>query len=261
MMTTAVVVVLGLSVGGGLVLWRWDTSRQPQLGAYLPLMDEAAAEVLRAAGDDVAVAVSGVFQASVCRLGPLREGGIFVRSADLYTDPGGEDELISRIAATLPAEFRGHREPVRGDDAAALSATVGDGVGLVVHQLGQGWVSATARTECSLATGEPVVPDAPDDAATTTIDGIFAELGTGAAEASWHSLGCPAGGLMATTAVVSRPVDTGDLPERLAGLVPAQARTFGSVSNRLSWRDGGVSVIVAASDDNTAVTVRYTVGC
>ncbi|MFE9956485.1 hypothetical protein [Micromonospora sp. NPDC005299] len=43
--------------------------------------------------------------------------------------------------------------------------------------------------------------------------------------------------------------------------MPSGARLFASASNRVSYRNGPVSVIVAASDDNTAVTVRYTTIC
>jgi hypothetical protein len=44
--------------------------------------------------------------------------------------------------------------------------------------------------------------------------------------------------------------------------VPVAARRFASGrSNRVVYRDGDVSVIVAASDDGTAVTGQYTTTC
>jgi hypothetical protein len=71
---------------------------------------------------------------------------------------------------------------------------------------------------------------------------------------------CPALPLV-TLAVFSRPTDAANLPDRLADIVPAGARRFGSPSNRISYRVGATSVTVSASDDNTAVTVRHTTGC
>ena len=73
-------------------------------------------------------------------------------------------------------------------------------------------------------------------------------------------MACAAGNLV-TLAALSRPTDAGNLADRLEDLVPAGARRFTSPSNRISYRDRGTSVIVAASDDNTAVTARYTTNC
>jgi hypothetical protein len=47
----------------------------------------------------------------------------------------------------------------------------------------------------------------------------------------------------------------------LAPTLPPSARRFVSQSNRLPWRDGRISVIVAAADDGTRITVQYTVDC
>ena len=43
---------------------------------------------------------------------------------------------------------------------------------------------------------------------------------------------------------------------------PGAARRFVSGANRLAWRDGGTSVVVAASDDGRHITVQDTgTGC
>ena len=60
---------------------------------------------------------------------------------------------------------------------------------------------------------------------------------------------------------ISATTDTGNLPARLAPLVPAGARRFAAPANRLSWRDGTGSTIVAASDDGTHITVQHTDPC
>jgi hypothetical protein len=62
-------------------------------------------------------------------------------------------------------------------------------------------------------------------------------------------------------AAVSRPTDSARLDQRLT-TVPAGAHRFAAGSaNRVAYRDGPVSVVVAASDDSTAVTIQHTVSC
>lgn len=73
---------------------------------------------------------------------------------------------------------------------------------------------------------------------------------------------CAAGGEVDTVGAVSEPVDSGDLAGRLSKIVPAGAHRFtAGESNRVVYRDGPVSVIVAASDDGAAVTAQYTTVC
>jgi hypothetical protein len=66
---------------------------------------------------------------------------------------------------------------------------------------------------------------------------------------------------MVTWAALSGTADSGRIQQRLAPTLPTTARRFVSPANRLPWRDGHTSVVVAASDDGTHVTVQYTVDC
>src|SRR5438128_426838 len=76
--------------------------RLPALAAVAPSLDEAIASVVAAVGDSAAVAVSTVVPAASCQNTPLARGNRFTRTADLYTEPDGEDTLIGAVAAALP---------------------------------------------------------------------------------------------------------------------------------------------------------------
>jgi hypothetical protein len=255
------VAVIGVLIAAGVVWWRWDSARQPKVTDDIPVMNQAIADTLTAAGDQAAVAISGVYRAATCQLGPLRQGGVFNRSSDLYTDPGGEDALISRIAAGLPPAYQARRGTAVGGKAAPVTAAIGNGVQLSVRQFGPGWVITRARTGCT--SGQPAAGagDAAGGPAADTTNRLLSALGTKPAEEHQESIDCAAARLLVTLAVLSQPTDTADLGGRLRGKVPATARQFTSPSNRISYRDGPTSVIVSASDDNTAVTVRHTTSC
>ena len=56
--------------------------------------------------------------------------------------------------------------------------------------------------------------------------------------------------------------DAADLSDRLGDAVPAEAGLFDpGDANRVVYRAGPVSVVLAASDDGTSVTGQYTVAC
>jgi hypothetical protein len=251
--------IVAILVAAGLAWWRWDGARQPKIGSDLPTMDRAIAATITATAGTAPLAISGVFRGAVCDLGLLRHGGRFTRSVDLYTEPGGETTLIDRIAAGLPATYQPHRGPAVADAAAPLTATVG-GVELSVRQISPGWVIARARTGCTTGTA-PVDPatdltTAPGGADVTA---LLTDLGTTAAEVEQHRLACPGG--QATVAVVTAPTDAAGLAQRLSTRVPAQARVVSTPSNRVVYRDGDTSVVIAASDDNSAVTIQHTSPC
>lgn len=254
--------VIAVLAGAGIGWWRYDSARQPTVSDDIPAMDRALATTLGVAGDQTAVAITGVLRAATCRLGPLREGGEFTRSADLYTDPGGEDALISRVAASLPPDYQPQRGAAVGDNAAPMTATVGPGVQLSVRQLGPGWVTARARTGCT--GGKQPTDSAPDTTGgpgMDTVDRVLSAVAARPGEVRRYTVDCPNGGRLVTVAVLSQPTGSTDLAGRLRNRVPTGARLFTSAANRVAYRDGAVSVIVAASDDNTAVTARYTTTC
>lgn len=259
----AVVAVLALLAGAaaaGVAWWRWDTGRQPQVRDVVVAMTRAVADAVTAAGPSVVVAVSGVVRSGGCDLNPLRHGGLFSANADVYTRPGEEDDVVTAMAQALSRTYQ-VRRGVAASGFRPLEADPAPGVRLSVRRLSQGWLGVSARTGCSLGSisspaGEPV-----DQAARDAITALFARLGTSPATFTTHRLPC-AQGSITTVAAISAPADTADLDARLSGAVPATAGLFDpGDANRVVYREGPVSVTVAASDDGTAVTGQYTVAC
>ncbi len=257
----AVVVVLTAgAVLSGVVWWRWDTSRQPQVNDVVSVMRRAVADTVVAAGQDAAVAAGGVVRSAVCRLGLFREGGVFTASADLYTDPGAEDDLITRIEQRMSAAYPVTRGPA-AVGVRPLQVDTGSSVTVSVRRLSAGWLSVTARSRCSLG----AEATSTDTSTGTTGRAALAELlgRLGSRPATWreHRLPCRDADLV-TVSAVSAPTDTGNLQARLTDAIPSGAEPFASgEANRVAYRDGAVSIVVAAVDDGTAVTVQHTISC
>lgn len=248
----AVVAGLALVAGTVTVWWRWDTRRQPHVGAVVAVMNRAVADVVTAAGDDAAVAVSPVVRSSTCDLGPFRTGGIFTAKADLYVDPGGEEALIGSVAARLPAAYGVTRGPAVGG-IRPLRANDGPSVAVAVARISPGWLEVTVRSRCSLGRATPP-PAATSGPAVAALTGLLGRLGTAPASVTESQVGT-----IVTVSAISRAADTANLAARLNAVVPAGARRFASgESNRVVYRQGNVAVIIAASDDGTAVTSQYT---
>jgi hypothetical protein len=262
LIVAVVVLAVGLPVGIGVAVWRAGTpsgggATAPPLAAVSADQDRAIAAVLSAVGTRAAVAVTGAVPVRACTVGGAH-GSVFARSADLYLDPGGEDALIGLVAGALPSEYRRQRGTPTGAAAAPLTADVGGVVTLLVAQLGDGWVRATAQSDCR-DSGSPV--PGPAGSVPAAIGALLSSLGTGVDSSHTNTLPCTGGGRLVTWAALSGAADTGRIPDRLAPTLPPSARRFVSPANRLSWRDGGTSVVVAASDDGTHITVQYTVDC
>jgi hypothetical protein len=254
------VAVLGVAAGGAAVWWRWDTGRQPQVGDVVADMNRAVADAVVAAGPDAAVAVSPVVRSATCRLGAFREGGVFTAQADLYTDPGGEDAVVTRIAQGLAGRYPVTRGPAVAGVRPLAAGTAG-GVTVAVRRLSPGWLTVRARSACSLgAVAEPGAPAAPADGV-ADVTALLRLLGTEPARLTEHRVSCAAGAIV-TVAATSATTGAGDLGDRLATTVPPTARVFDpGRANRLVHRTGAVSVVVAATDDGTAVTVQHTTAC
>jgi hypothetical protein len=262
-----VVLAIALPVAIGVAVWRSGTPRgatggpsAPPLSAVSADQDRAVAAVLSGAGERAAVAVTSAVPVRTCTAGGAH-GWVYARSADLYVDPGGEDALIGAVAAALPGEYRRQRGAATGGGAAPLTAQVGTSVTLTVAQLGEGWVRATAQSDCRTTGSASAAAPAPGGSAAAAIAVLLNSLGTAPDSVQARVLPCVGGGSTVTWAAVSGTVDSGQIQSRMAAAVPPTARRFASPSNRLPWRDGHTSVIVAASDDGTHVTVQYTVDC
>jgi hypothetical protein len=255
------VVALAVQVTIVGLVWQHTRPRLPALAAVAPTLEQVIAAVVTAAGDSAAVAVNGVVGYTSCQHTFLARGTRFNRSADLYTAPGAEDPLIRRVAEHLPASEHPQRSAPVGGGAAALTADIGGEVHLRVSQLGSGWIEAVAETGCRTAgrQPQPALTIPPTDAA-TAITGLLAVLGT--APTTWRidTVACPAGAIT-TVNTISQTTNTDHLRTRLSRAVPATARQFASDANRLAWRDGSTSVIVAASDDGTHITAQRTTTC
>ena len=251
---------LAVQVTAAGAVWRYARPALPPLAAAVPALDRAIAQVVAAAGDRAAVAIGPLVPVASCQDTPLARGIRVSRTADLYTDPGQEDALIGRVAGALPAGEHARRGTPVGGGPPPLTADLGSGVNLHVTQLGQGWLAAIAATGCR-AVGRPAGSVPAPAAATAAATRLLAALGTTATTWRTDSVSCPAGSIV-TVATISAETDADNLRNRLADAVPATARRFVSGANRLAWRDGGTSVVVAASDDGRHITVQDTgTGC
>jgi hypothetical protein len=290
LIAAAVVVVIAVLAGAGVVAWQSSQGPDgPPVVNVLPIVDRGIADTITAAGTQAAVAVAPVTQVGQCSLGG-HKGAQYARAADLYTDPGQEGAVISRIEGGLPADLSPHREAAVGTNAAPLLADLGNGVQLSVRQLGDGWVIARAETTCHPAAKLPVSRSSPAPDVSTSLTALLARLSTNPQTWRVDAVPCDpalntAGqgltstfpsattptpsaaesggtGQIVTTVVISQPTDSGKLSTRLLAALPSGAREFLTDSaNRWAYRAGATSVVAAASDDSTLVTVRYTTTC
>jgi hypothetical protein len=257
---TTIVCALAVLAGAATWWWRWDTSRQPRVDDVVAAMNTAVADTVTAAGPDAAVAVSPVVPSAECPLGPFRRGHTFTAKADLYTDPGSEDALITTIEQRLPAGYA----TTRGVAVAGirpLQAAIGATVTLSVRRLSPGWLTVNARSQCSLGTATTPPPPGGNPPGAAALTQILAQLGTRPAGITEQRLRCATGDIV-TISVISEPIDTGRLDSRLTAIVPAAAHRFATgEANRISYRDRTTSVIIAASDDGTAISAQHTTTC
>jgi hypothetical protein len=258
LIAVAVVAALVVTAAAGAVWWRWDGDRQPRVDDVVDSMSTAVADAVVAAGQEAAVTVSAVVAAAECPLGLLRRGRVFTAKADLYTDRGAEESLITSIEQGLGGRYTTRRATAVAG-VRALEADVGT-VRLSVRRLSPGWLAVTARSGCSLGT---VATGTAGDATpgVTAVTAMLAAVGTRPAGLTEQRLRCPAGSIV-TVSAVSGPVDAARLSARLDGTIPDGARRFtAGDANRIAYRDGPTSMVVAASDDGTAVTVQHTTSC
>jgi hypothetical protein len=133
-------------------------------------------------------------------------------------------------------------------------------VQLVVQVISPGWISATTQTDCRASTGTAQSGNRGDGAGATVpadIAALYRALGTSAA--SWHAESVPChGGAIATVDAVSLTTNTGSIAARLATRIPPGARRYATPSNRVIWRVGQTSTVVAAADDGVHITIQTT---
>ncbi len=293
-------VVAGLLVlgGGAAAAWHYARPRLPAVTAVDQLTDRSIVSVVGAAGDDAAVTVTQLVATTACQHTMFAHGHVYTRTANLYTAAGNENALIARIAAGLPPGYHPSRANPLGSPVAPLTARPGTGVRLTVQVISDGWISATAQTDCRAGT-----PPSPPIAATSPVPSAVATVftGLGAQAASWHIESVPcasvgsrgpggsgssgggssgagssgaggsagstvggaagggdAGDAITTIDAVSTTTDSSDLAKRLAAMPPPGATRFPTPDNRIAWRDGTSSTVISASDDGTHVTAQIT---
>jgi hypothetical protein len=246
--------------GVGTVVFQHLRPRLPALATATPTLDQAIALVVGAAGDNAAVAVSGLVPSTSCEHTFLARGSRYTRTANLYTNPGDENTVIDGIAEALPAAEHPVRNGHTPTGVETLAADLGDGLHLQVIPIGAGWLAATASTDCR--TGGPAPPAMAADPMVDTapVTQLLNQLGTSPAGFHTDVVACP-GGAIVTLDAISQLTSTDNLVNRLAADLPPGAHQFRSSSNRLAWRDQNVSTIVASSDDGTQITVQRTTTC
>jgi hypothetical protein len=256
-------VIAGIAVGGvvgaaAVFAWQHIRPRLASVATATSTLDGAIATVVTAVGDSAAVAITGLVPAQDCEQTMLAKGSRYTRTADLYTDPGSESAVTDRIAAGLPVSDHAQRAGL------SLIADLGGGINLQIITIGPGWLTATAETDCRATAAKAQTVNMSAELSQPATQ-LLSRLGTSAALVRADAVTCGAGRII-TVDAASRPTATDNLPKRLAGLLPPDARTFRSSVNRLAWRDpaslaGGSasSTIVAASDDGTQITVQRTI--
>lgn len=260
LLVTAAVIGLAVVAGAATTVWHYTRPRLPALAAVEASADTGIVAVVDSAGNQAAVTVTELVATTACHHTTFARGHIYTRTANLYTDAGAENALIGRIAATLPPGFHPSRANPLGSPVAPLHATAGPGVQINVQVISAGWISATAQTDCRMApAGASLVGNGDGNAKSvpSNVGKLFAALDTDAA--SWHTdtVPCP-GGAITTTDAVSGSTGSAHLSTRFATAVPAGARRYTTPSNRVIWRIGQTSTVVAASDDGTHITAQIT---
>jgi hypothetical protein len=258
LIAAGVSLALALTAGAATLVWQRFRPRLPALStATTVALDQALAATIAAAGDAAAVTVTGLVPATGCENTRFAKGHRYTRTAQLFTDPGAEKQLIDQITATLQTD--GHAQPTAPNTTTRV-IDFGSGVQLQILKIDQGWVAATAETDCAVVASGSADPSAPPSDSTIAINQLFRALGVTAATWNRVTLPCAVG---ATTTVtgLSTPTKSDAIADRLAHAVPAHARTFASDSNRLAWRDGNISVIASASDDGTHIAIQRTTSC
>jgi hypothetical protein len=251
---------LAVAAGGATIVWHYTRPRLPTVATVEASADSGIVAVVDAAGDQAAVTVTELVATAACKHTTFARGHVYTRTANLYTNAGLENAVIGRIAATLPRSFHPSRANPLGSPVAPLHATAGPGVQVSVQVISAGWISATAQTDCrSAPAGTSLVGngDGPATSVPADVADLFTALGT--ADASWHTdtVPCPRGAIT-TTDAVSTSTDSAHLSTRIGAAVPAGARRYTTPSNRVIWRSGQTSTVVAAADDGTHITAQIT---
>ena len=217
-------------------------------------VDKATVDVVRAAGRDAVVRVSRYQRVGECKVSVIRSGAEYRRRIELHVTPGGERDLLARIADRLPDDYRAYHNAGRlfADAPEFITVRGGTREGLL-------WVDLL--TECR-PFDEPVTTwrTAPTKAERDHIETVRELFGVTDRSARWHSETVVCG----DQAIREVSLTVADVPDRpledSARLMAPDARVLVSTERLLAFREGGVSVVVEVRDGMLRIT-RTAVTC
>lgn len=220
-----------------------------------PTVDEAVARIAAAAAADggAAVALSSFEHVGSCDVTVFRGGERYRRGLTVVVPPGGESDLLTRVADRLPASYR---TVVGTGGAPRLTADAGFWVLVSAAQTGPGEVRFYADTGDCREAGRVDTSDPPVGVDEAPIRKVLERLNLTVADRRTAAVACPGGGMIGTV-----EVHAGAYPGALdAALREVGGTTAVVATPRLyAFRDGSTQVAVRAHDDKVIITA--TDGC
>lgn len=215
-----------------------------------PTVDRAVAElVLAGTAADAVVAVSPFSRLGSCRISAVRDGERWEQAVTLFTRPGGEPALLSRLGAALPAGYHASVRPRAGQPT--LRADAGDFVGISGAAATPGEVRVTVATGCRGVSGW-VMPGEPPAQLRAPLEAPLAALKLRPARWTGFGVPCPDGGEVRVVTADGEPgVVPVPLPGALAGVGPAPVV---AEADRYAYRTGATSVVARVSDSGLSLS-------
>lgn len=223
---------------------------QSSIEQAAPVVDRAAGELVRAAGDGVVAVVAPPVLTNGCRITSARTGADLRREVTVHTTPAGGPALLDRLRQRLPEAY-GVRVRGAGDAGpAALRADAGEFVGIRGSVVRPGVVRLAVATGC-----RPPSPGFVLDAEPlgSPVDRLSARALVGltpdaAERGPSTTVPCPAGAVVVTAVATVHPPA---MPARLSAVVPAPrgADVLVDEPGRYVYRTGDAGVVVEADED------------
>jgi hypothetical protein len=217
-----------------------------------PAVDRAAAELVRAAGPEAIISMSGYEEASDCKVTAVRPGKVYRRVVQVYGAPGGEAGVLGQVAKALPSAYKA---VASSGKTPRLIADAGDFVRVSGSVAAPGEVQLVVDTGCRAVDGT-VTTDAASDAATgrTQVDAALTALGLPSQRASYatNAVTCPDGSTLWTVEGTVGATPTAPQWSALAAIAGSTP-----VLNRAdvyAYRAAGLGVAVTQALGHTSVT-------
>jgi hypothetical protein len=213
---------------------------QTTIAQAAPVVDEAAARVLAAAGTGPVAMIGGYASTGGCDVTPVRRGEEWARGVRFATPVGTERELLKRIGDGLPPRYQARVH--NGANSTTLYADAGDYVAISGAVQSPGLVKVLVTTGCRTVGHQPATdptsaPDGPERSAVTT---LLSAVGATATTWAVHDLNCgPAGGGPVRTVTATAQPPAGGLAAAAgsgavvsdAKLVAARTGTLGTIAS------------------------------